>query len=235
VYVALSEAVKEGDVAVADHGLAVDIAKIVASGAIQQPRDLPRATLREVIIDELDLTSAPIGASGLVFKDCLISTLYLSDTSSGDPNLPRFFQCDIDHVEGRVDEAHLDKSMFKDCRFGTFGAALATNAAVMDARDLESGVKALVTVLRKLFLQKGAGRKQNAFYRGIGGSSGITTRTIDRVLDAVQSADFAQPSKRSTAERVWLPNRRLAARAKAIVANPKGSKESLISIARNIE
>lgn len=234
VYVALREAVNQGDAALADHCLAVDLAKVVVSSSIPEPRDALRLTLREVIIDELDLTESSPAASGLTFKDCLISTLYLPDNATGDTNLPKFVQCEIEHIDGRVDGNHLTASMFKDCTFGVFSAALATNAAVMDAPDLEPGVKALVIVLRKLFLQKGAGRKQNAFYRGIGGSSGITTKIVDQVLDAIESADFARPPKRVAGDPVWYPNRRLTARAKAIVTNPKGSKESVVSIARNI-
>lgn len=234
VYVALHEAVKQGDVSLAEHGLAVDLAKIVVSGSIPEPRNIQQLTLREVSIEELDLTDTTHAGAGLTFKQCLISTLYLPENAAADNNLPKFIQCELEHVDGRVDETNLAASMFKDCTFGTFSATLATNAAVMDARDLEPGVKVLVTVLRKLFLQKGAGRKQNAFYRGIGGASGTTTKIVDKILDSLENADFARPTKQGGAERVWYPNRRLAARAKAIVANPKGSKESLVSIARNI-
>ncbi len=235
IYVALKKAAEASDGAVPEHVLGVDIAKIVMGGNFLEPREIMRVTLREVIIDELDLTGSSKDFSGLAFHSCLVSTLYMPDSKVGDTYLPRFVQCEIEHIEGRGNEAQLDRAMFDSCKFGTFSAVTMTNADIVDSRSLEPGVKTLVICLRKLFLQKGSGRKQNAFYRGIGGGSGITTKMVDKVLNAISSADFAQPVKRSNAEPVWQPNRRLAARAKAMVASPRDSKESLVSIARAIK
>lgn len=231
LYVALNAAVDFGDAAVPEHGLAVDVVKLIATGDFAEPKERVRVAVREVLIDELDLTNCPRGLAGVRFQDCVISTLYLPPSSQHDDALPIFVNGQIDHVEGRGSESDLLGSMFKGVSFGTFDELPATNAAVLGDPDLAIGLKALVTVLRKLFLQKGSGRKENAFFRGV---PGIGPKIIDRVLNLVESADYAHRTKRGGTEAIWTPNRRMSGRAKAIVSAPNVSQEAIAVSAKSI-
>jgi hypothetical protein len=232
IYVSLNSAATVGDKAVPEHGLAADIVKLIATGSFSPPKEFPKVSLKEVILDEFDLTNSPHGLSGVTLNDCVIGTLFLPTDRRGDATLPHFVRCEIEHLEGRAGAHELQASMFLECKIAAFSELPATNAAILDDKNLESGVKALVTVLRKLFLQKGAGRKENAFFRGV---PGIGQKTINAALDLVAKSDFGNRIKRGGAEPFWAPNRRMTGRVRMILLSPKTSSDSIVLAARNIK
>lgn len=87
-----------------------------------------------------------------------------------------------------------------------------TNDAVMSS-DLPIGYKVLKTILRKLFIQKGAGRQERAFHRGIGN---VSQNLVGSLLQIIREAGFAAPT-RLRGSIVWHPNRAFSARAKRII------------------
>ena len=229
IYVALKVAIEEGEKPVPNHELAGDLIKLIALHDFQAPKEALRLNIREVVFDELDLAEGGSELASVVFTECMISTLYLPSSATGDSGLPRFNSCLIDHLEGRSSQVALPPEKFSSTTVQTFSEAPATNAAIWDAPDIEPGLKTLITVLRKLFFQKGSGRKESALYRGM---PGMGQQTIDKVLDLIRKADFAERSKRGGAEAIWVPHRRFAGRVRSILLSPKESTEAIVSAAR---
>jgi AraC-like DNA-binding protein len=231
IYVALNEAARGGDNAIPEHALAGDLLKLIATGNYSRPRELPRLNIVGVQFDDLDFSNCDESLSGVVLTDCLVSNLYLPAAADGDDGLPRFIRTDIDHIEGRANAANINQNMFRNCPIASFSEVPATNAAVLEDQGLEPGVKALVIVLRKLFVQKGGGRRENAFYRGV---PGLSQKMISEVLELTARAEYAQRNKRGGAEAVWVPNRRMAGRVSSILLSPKSSAEAIVIAARRI-
>ncbi|MBQ7329433.1 MAG: hypothetical protein IJX01_05960 [Oscillospiraceae bacterium] len=101
-------------------------------------------TLRDTVIERLDLTNAKLDENVSLCK-CLIGTAY---GIASHKSLPDSFQdCTIDDFE-----------------------ALATTTLIKKAR-LSEPQKLFVQMLRKIFYQPGAGRKEAALLRGMGASA----------------------------------------------------------------
>ena len=104
-------------------------------------KEVCRLSIRESIIERFDLTNSKIGEH-VKFCGCEIGTAY---GIASHKSLPQCFEkCNVEHFE-----------------------ALATTTLIKKARLSESQ-KLLVQMLRKIFLQPGAGRKEGALLRGMG-------------------------------------------------------------------
>jgi hypothetical protein len=209
--------------------LAADILKLISSGGFAEPKEKISINIEGVIFDNLDFEDCYIDLSGVTLEDSMISNLYFPSSLERDHRFPQFMNCDIDHVEGRLGESGLLKEKFRDVIFGSFSELPATNSAILNDAALEIGLKALIVVLRKLFVQKGSGRKENAFYRGI---PGISHGIIDQVLNLLKTTDYAARIKTGGAEPFWVPNRRMGGRVGLILTAPKMSSEAIVSAAR---
>lgn len=104
-------------------------------------KEIYRLTLKNTIIERLDITNASLQAD-LVLSDCLISTIYGIPSAKGLPS--NFVECSISSFE-----------------------TLATTTLIKRA-NLSESQKLFAQMLRKIFLQPGAGRKESALLRGMG-------------------------------------------------------------------
>ena len=117
-------------------------------------------------------------------------------------------------------EAGLPSYMFdKTCEVAEFDD-LGTNNAVLRS-DLEPQVKALLTVLRKLYRQSGAGRKMSALSRGVTKSDVATF--IPAVLDVMERHGFIR-----IFNQVVHPVRKNANRVEKILNAPSLSTDDLV-------
>jgi hypothetical protein len=107
--------------------------------------DLEEMSIKGAIIRHSSIESFLVGdgltRSSLRIEDSIIGRVYGVPTAEGLPN-----------------------GVFIGCDFGAFDDA-STNAAVLRL-DLPPSLKALMTILRKLYLQAGGGRKVAALRRG---------------------------------------------------------------------
>lgn len=103
-----------------------------------------------------------------------------------------------------------EKLISQDCEIESFDE-LDTNAAIVRATSLSNGKKALLTVLRKLYIQAGSGRKLSALKRGIPPS---IIGKIDGVLDILEQHNMV-----SFYGGVVQPVRKQSDRAKKILAS----------------
>jgi hypothetical protein len=97
--------------------------------------------------------------------------------------------------------------------------------------DIPEGLKILLTVLKKLFLQPGSGRQEGAFYRGAIDSRGA--RLVPEVLALLSKQKIAEKT-RIRGKDMWLPNRSESARVRKVLASPMTSDDPIVREAREL-
>jgi hypothetical protein len=180
--------------------------------------DMSELDLRGSLIDGACLNRVPldeIGLRNITFRNCTIRELAFGD--SGAPAGVSFANCLISKICGVANAAGLPKNVVGDsCDIESFDN-MATNSAVLQL-DIPPQLKALVTVLRKLYKQPGAGRKLGAFSRGI--TKPDVLRYIDPVISLLQRHQFL-----SVFNSVVHPVRKQSARVDGILSSPSLSDD----------
>lgn len=121
-------------------------------------KEIKRLSISESIIEKIDLTNSKLSDS-VKFKECIISTVYGISSRKSIPE--QIVNCEIDNFE-----------------------MLATTTLIKRARLSESQ-KLFVEMLRKIFFQPGAGRKEAALLRGMGVSANkqLGEKILSKLLD----------------------------------------------------
>lgn len=107
---------------------------------------------------------------------------------------------------------------------------LSTLAAIREA-GLSVAQTFLLTSLRKLFLQPGGGRRESSMFKGYGDST--TKKTCDKVIALLVRDGFCQKFK-GVSETIYVPNRGLTGRVRAIMSQLTTSKDELWAHASRI-
>ena len=186
-------------------------------------------SIRNVLIKDASFGDVPLDFSSISFRDCLFQRLEI-DVPAEISELPKFHSCYVGTLDGRVSQMDLPEGIFdKNCVFDSFGESSQNTAAIL-ALPLSTGAKVLLTVLKKLYLQPGAGRKQSALFRGLDHRA---RALVPDVLDLLVREGL---TIRSTVgeEPVWLPTRSEAVRVRRLVSSPVGSDDRLIQKANSI-
>jgi hypothetical protein len=177
---------------------------VVTGGAVGRlPLDeihIKRLVLKSSLIHEIALGSAD-SVDGVQLSDCLVSKVCGVTARAGLPT-------------GLIDDATEIEAF----------DSMATNNAVLKS-DLPANLKALVTVLRKLYRQPGSGRKLGAFSRGI--TKPDVARYVEPVLDLLQQHRFI-----TVFNSVVQPIRKQSPRVEKILMAPNLSNDDLVKAAR---
>jgi hypothetical protein len=185
--------------------------------------------VKEVLVPEVEFSEG-VGDLGKVeYQGCYFGTITL-DSGIAPSRLPRFVRSYVAAVEGRISEEDLPDRCFVDCEIDKFISDADTTSSVL-ALELPLGVKVLLTVLKKLYEQKGAGRRENALYRGLDHRA---QRYVPQVLKLISQANLAATCKRG-ADTIWLPDRSSRTRVGRIIASPATADDSLLSAARELD
>jgi len=179
--------------------------------------------VRDVVIPSLELADGEGDYSRVCYQGCYFKRIEIDHGVRSD-RLPRFERCYFGLVDGRVSEDDLPGVFDDECVFETFSAGVETTDAILEL-DMPLPVRVLLTVLRKLFVQRGAGRKENALYRGIDAQG---RRYVGKVLKLLERERIASPYRRMGAT-IWIPNRSQAARALRILGRPDASGDPLLA------
>ena len=153
---------------------------------------------REVTLDAHGLAVYSAAFAELVFDDASVDNLHLEgcivDYLEVGPaflrSTVRLSNCEIGRVAGVSDSEGLPPGRLIDCNIAEFDDA-STNAAVLRL-DLTPPVKAVLTVLRKLYLQRGGGRKLSALSRGL--PNGPICDAVPNVLHVLESEGLVRMS-----------------------------------------
>ena len=202
----------------------VQVSKEMGFGFTGQP-----ITVRNIMVADASFGDDSLDFSRISFHDCLFQRLEISGSADASL-LPHFYECYVGTLDGRVSKGDLPPNIFDSkCVFDSFGDSSQNTAAIL-ALPLSNGAKVLLTVLKKLYLQPGAGRKQSALFRG------LDHRSRALVPDVLQLLVAEGLTVRSTVgeEPVWLPIRDEGVRVRRLVSSPIGSNDRLLSAANSL-
>lgn len=152
-----------------------DLVTVVAAMPIDGLKAQVNLLITGVAFEELQIAEHPIYA-GTTFQDCLIERLDMSgiDESSA---APHFQNCDVSHMEGLAGIPEWLKHNFANTEIERFSTAAQTTAGIMQLKiDRESRVA--LTVLKKVFSQRGAARKEGALSRGLAPTDRAVVPTV---------------------------------------------------------
>lgn len=187
----------------------------------------------QVFVDAIDIPMFAINSDqtwlGKVsFSNCSFQRLQI-EPSVAVGNSPSFVGCMIEELDGRVSSKDLPEGRFIDCLIESFSDDVKTNSAVFKT-EAPIGVKVLLSILKKLFVQSLSGRDESAFSRGMDAG---TVGVVREVLAILKRANFAIRSDRST-DKVWLPVRRKKGEVLEILSAPMTSQHSLVVACRKL-
>jgi hypothetical protein len=152
------------------------------------------------------------------FYDCAFDSIDLTDA---DPIGISLVESTIGRVSGVTSKEHLP-SWVSDCLFEDFQSVKTLTA--IRAAGLTVAQTFLLSSLRKLFLQPGAGRKESSMYKGYGDLS--TKKACEKVVALLLRERFCDKFKGAT-EALYIPNRAFTGRVKALMSQLTQSKDDL--------
>jgi len=164
----------------------------------------------------LSFADSPV--TNLRFDDCTIDNVDITDAA---PNGIRINNSVVIHMSGVTAQNHVP-SWISGCLVDDF-QSVNTLTAIREA-GLSTAQTFLLSSLRKLFLQPGAGRRSSSMYKGYGDSA--TKKTCEKVIALLLREKFCQKFK-GVSEDLYLPERSLTGRVKAIMSMMTQSKDPL--------
>lgn len=192
----------------------VQVARIVADegGTV----DFAGLEIADAYSPHLNLTSFAI-PKNLVIRGSTFGRV--SCTNIATPSL-RLVDCLVEHVDGVARKDLLPDYIDNTCIVGEFDA-FSTNAELMKDDEVHLPVRVLLTILRKLYLQGGSGRKENAFSRGMSNSAG---RFVGSLLEIVRREGLATVGTYG-ANKVWQPVRSQRPRVRRLLESPTATSD----------
>ena len=161
--------------------------------------------------------------SGLFLKECIVSEVLIQSNMVN--NIVIFNSCLIQKVGGVAQEAGLPKDIFLKCMVEHYDHMSTTNAVLQ--LNLAPQMKALITILRKLFKQAGGGRQINALHRGI--TQRQVTDYIDKIVALLENEGVV-----FVTNNVVHPIRKQTGRVDKILVAPSLSMDSIVSSVRSL-
>ncbi len=138
--------------------------------------------------------------------------------------MPRFTSCSFASIVGRLGINDLPEGVFANCSFEDFPEAGDSNASILDAESLPRGTRVTMALLRKLYLQRGSGRKDNALTRGM---SPKDAELVKPAMQLLQREGLAIATQLSTSL-VWLPDRSAGPRVRTFLSSPRIGDDPLV-------
>ena len=188
--------------------------------------------IKDALIPELDIFSDSGDLSTILFQGILVGRLDM-DASVQAQRMPRFSKCWFSFVDGRSGPQDLPAEVFDEgCIFDEFESGADTTSSILKL-GIPLGSRVLLTVLKKLYAQRGVGRRESALFRGLDHHA---QRLVPSVLNLLRQRGFATRT-RLREEYIWLPSRssQLVKRAKRILASPNSSDDSLLLEASGLD
>lgn len=141
-----------------------DLLNVVAGMPADAPKVQGNLLIAGVAFEDLQIAEHPVYRD-TTFQDCLIERLDMSGIDE-DSSAPHFKGCIVSHLEGFVSIPEWLKPNFENTEVECFSTAAHTTSGIMQLKiDRESRVA--LTVLKKVFNQRGSARKEGALSRGL--------------------------------------------------------------------
>lgn len=166
--------------------------------------------------------------SRVKFQDVIFRELIIEDGPEITTS-PYFENCYVGTVVGCTNLSSLPSDIFENIAIDHFEAQETTTTALLGL-DLPVPIKVGLTILKKLYLQAGGGRQENAFYRGL---STNEKSYVPNVLEYLKHKGVAIPSKKANTNNVWQPSKTHFGRIRTLLIN-KNYKAEFIESMKNI-
>ncbi|WP_131920742.1 MULTISPECIES: hypothetical protein [unclassified Curtobacterium] len=177
-------------------------------------------------IESLIFADVDTDLSGLFFDNCIISTLNLTEYD-GDQSLPVFSRCLFGTVLGSASAESLPSGHFSDCSYEAFDPSSKTTRGILAMPGLSSRQKVMLSILKKIYLQPGGGRREGALARGLDAQQKLLVSAIIGSL----IKDGLVLKSRSGTNVIYVGVRGQAPRVRAMVeAGASGSDPVFISL-----
>lgn len=165
----------------------------------------------------------------VTFSNCLFDRIDFG--GNVDPlSVPSFNNCYVHAIYGRLTRSDLPDGKFSDtCDIDEYPDAMERNAAVANS-DLPAGVRVVLIVLRKLYMQPGRGRLESALSRGLPQEERQRVAGCLSILQKENMATMVRVKSRT----IWTPNRAAQQRAFRFIEAPRGSGDPLYMLASSL-
>ncbi|WP_318556472.1 NACHT domain-containing protein [Geobacter anodireducens] len=218
----LSAAARSASDSLGNDCLAGDITQVLIE--MGMPYVDSNLEIKDIIFPNIYFDENMMDYSGVTFLDCSFQEMELDVEISSD-KMPKFKSCLFGSVIGRISHKDLPKEVFDDdCEFYNFSNDVSTNQAILDVEALPLPVRVGLSILKKLYVQSGSGRKHSALVRGLDHRA---KRYVDPALTLLRQEGFLVESSASS-EKVWLPVRKHSSRVRKILSSPIGSDDPII-------
>ena len=186
--------------------------------------------ISEVLVPCISLGDSGGTLSSVQLQDSVNGTLDVPAGSSTG-RIPHFFRCHFGLIEGFSGYGDLPKECFDQVTVDVFGNAAETTNAILSL-SLPLGTRVLLTILKKLYAQRGSGRRESALYRGLDVRA---RQLVDDVLHLLRREGFTVRCRQAD-ETIWLPTKSsdMRRRALSLLAAPTTSNDPLIAQTRNL-
>ena len=176
--------------------------------------------IEKLLIPCFEVDGPNVDMSSVSFRDCFFYRVEVGQEIESAMQ-PTFQECYINELDGRVSIGDLPPGMFDSkCHIEDFVESAETTAKVLSL-DLPLGTRVCITILKKMYEQRGAGRKESALHRGLDSHA---RRLVSDVLRVLQSEGLAFRDK-SKGTVIWRPDRRRRARVGKMMAAPTRSND----------
>lgn len=207
--------------------LAFDVIRVVQAMGTGSPEGY--VNIRGILIPHLELSADRKLGPNVIFEDCVITECYI-EPGLGQEELPRFKNCHFAAVSGRVSRVDIpDGVLVGTCVVDDFGDSSDATAHIMDLR-LPLSTRVILTLLKKIFLQKGSARRQSSLARGLDHNAKRLVPDLMRLLSQQGLVDEGKSREGA----VWIPKRDHMHRVRQIIAAPSNSKDPLLELASKV-
>lgn len=203
--------------------LTSDLIRVAAEVGLSKPFDRP-VFITGVWLESFVWEGLGADLSNVHFADSVIQSLELPRDDESDAELPRFERCSIGTLDGRNSPRDLPASKFVSCDVEEFVQGTLTTGMILDS-SLPIGNRIVLTVLKKLYRQRGSGRRESALVRGL---NPLDRRLVPAALQLLAREQLVTASKIGR-QRVWLPVRGSTRRVSAILDSPTTVTDAIIA------
>lgn len=195
--------------AVNGHGVAPPLAADLLSISLELKAHISEPIyLRGLTISDF-VVPAGVDLSSIEFQECFFGRLEIG----GDHYLlPKFYGCAFLQVEGARQQSDLPVDKFFNCEFDDFSVSSATTDSLLELPYSPSVLAGLV-ILKKLYVQAGAGRKDSALRRGMPPQF---YQVVNNVMGVLVAAGLVVSTRRNSSK-IWVPIRSQSARVTNIL------------------
>ncbi len=170
-----------------------------------------------------------VNLSKVGYRGCVFTRIEIN--SDADVNhLPHFSACYVHIIEGRLSVRDLPEGIFDKCEITQFQESYSTNDSILNLTRLPVGLRVMLTILRKLYVQPGSGRKESALFRGLDQHAKLL---VPAALELLRREKLAIRSGAGF-DIVWLPVRSDGVRVRRILSSPTTEKDPILLEAATI-